>query len=167
MDITQFNRRIIDSCVSQCKPAVVLLVIGVLLLVKDLIYYNVTKKNDGLSLLNFFKIFNNRFTTKEQIALKLIGIVALLILIAWTIVPAYKDISNQQYNCVFGQYTYEIDNQDSIFTNGRVKVETKDDEFYLELPANWSEDEFPAGTMQGMIYYSKESKVFLFFVSST
>ena len=144
-----------------------MLIVGILLLLKDLIYYRVTRNNDGVSLLNVLKIFKNRFTTKEQIALKLVGILALLALIIWTVVPAHQDISKQQYECILGQYTYEADNQDGLFSNGRVRVETEEDEFYLELPVDWTEDEFPPEAMQGWIYYSKESKILLSFISQT
>lgn len=164
LDISQFNERIIETCVNQCKPAIALLVIGIVLLLIDIIYFKVTRNNDGLSLINITKIFTNRFTTKEQIALKIVGILALLVLIAWTTLPVYQDLSNQQFECVSGQYTYETDNQKGLFSNGRVRVDTGENIFYLELPANWSEDEFPTGTRQGTIYYSKASKIFVSFI---
>ena len=163
MDFLQFNERIIDTTRARCRPAFVFLTIVLLLLVKDILYFKLTQKNDGISLLNVIKVYKNRFTTKEQIALKLIAIFALLILISVYIFSAHQDISKQQYECVWGTYTYNTSSRNDTFSDGRVRVVTEGKEFYLSLPVDWHEDEFPTGTMQGFSYYSRISKIMLSF----
>ena len=165
MDVSQFKDTIIETCKHQCKTIAWLLAIGMLFLIIDIVCYCVTKSNDGFSLwkLCVDKTFKNRFTTKEQILLKLVGIVALLILAAWTIIPVYRDVSKQQYISVEGSCTYKNASRKNILSDGSIRVETEDDEFYLELPSDWNMNMFSDETVYGEIWYSKESKILVSF----
>ena len=121
MDVSRFENMIVETCMKQCKTIAWLLAIGMLFLIIDIVYYCVTKSNDGFSLwklLSADKTFKNRFTTKEQILQKIVGIVALLILAGWTIIPAYRDISKQQYISVEGSCTYKEASRKNILSDG-------------------------------------------------
>lgn len=166
MDIAQFKKTIIETCIQQCKVSTLLLTIVVLFLIVDIIYYCITKNNNGISLLNLLgsdTAFKKRFKTKEQILLKIVAIVALLVLIGWTIIPAYRDISKQQCINVLGKCTYEKSNPKKLLSNGRIRIETEGEIFFLELPSNWNTNEFSTETAYGEICYSKESMILLSF----
>lgn len=167
MDIAVFNERLIATVLDKCRSIIILLVITIVLLGAELIYYNVTKSNDGFSLLNILPInhtFKNRFSTQNQITLHCIGAVILLGYLAWAFFPAYCDIQNSQYSQVAVRYTNEEQVQSRrLFSNGYVWVETEEDGFYLELPVDWNAYEFPLGTHRGIVCYSEKSKILLSF----
>ena len=165
MDVSQFENTIIATSKHQCKTIAWLLAIGVLFLIINIVYYCVTKRNDGFSLWKLCgnKTYKSRLTTREQILLKVVAIVALLILVAWTIIPAYRDISKQQYISVEGSCTFKKSSRKNILSDGSIRVETEDDEFYLQLPPDWNRNMFADETVTGEIWYSKESKILLFF----
>jgi len=166
MDVSQFENMLVETCIHQCKAIAFLLAIGMLFLIIDIVYYCVSKSNDGFSLWNLLsadKTFKNRFTTKEQILQKTVGIVALLILAGWMIIPAYRDVSKQQYISVEGSCTYKKASRKNVLSNGSIRVETEDDEFFLELPSDWNTNVFSDEIVYGEIWYSKESKILLSF----
>lgn len=168
MDTVAFNERIMRTVWDKCKPASVLMVIALVLLGIDIVYLFVTKSNAGFAVLNILPIrhvFKNRFSTKSQIALHSIVAVILISYLVGTIVPAYRDVHNGQYCYITAQYTHEEHKEKgTLFSNGYVWIETQVDGFYLELPVDWDEYEFPFGTYYGIICYGEESRILTSFI---
>ena len=168
MNTGAFNERIMSTVLDKCKPIGILLVLALVLLGIELIYLFVTKSNAGFAVLNILPTrhtFKNRFSTKTQIALHSIVAIVLISYLIWTIVPAYRDIHNGQYCQVVAQYTRDEQKQTrDSFSKGYVWIETQDDGFYLELPVDWDEYEFPLGTYYGIVCYGEESKILTSFV---
>ena len=168
MNTAAFNERIMDTVLNKCKPVSLFLAVALVLLVLETIYLFTTKTNAGFAILNILPIrhtFKNRFSTKSQITLH--GIVALILIsyLIWIIVPAYQDIHNSQYCQITAQYIHKEPKQTKVsISEGHIWVETQDGGFYLELPADWTEEEFPYGTYHGIISYGKASRILTSFI---
>jgi len=170
MKLDQFNRTVIETCLNRCKGALIVLGIAIVLLIIRIVYYRATKNNNGLTLFLFiFPIRENRFSTKDQIFIQALCSVLLLVVIGGKMVPAFKDVSKQQYVCVSGTCTYVGGKTNKILSasNGQVKVVTNEGTFSLEVPVGWHTDELPDNNVQGQIYYSKETKILLSFTEQT
>ena len=168
MNTVAFNERIMGTVLNKCKDVGILLVIALVLLGIELIYLFVTKSNAGFAVMNILPIrhtFKNRFSTKNQIALHSFVAIVLISYLVWTIVPAYRDIHNGQYRQIMAQYTHEEHKQTrGSFSEGYVWIEIHDVGFYLELPVDWDEHEFPFGTYYGIVCYGEESKILTSFI---
>lgn len=129
------------------------------------IYYCRTKNNHGFSVIDFVMGRKNRkakLSTKQQIGMNLSVLVILTLFCLYWICPAYRDVRNQQYIQIRGQYKRtEISSEGNLFSNGYVYVYKDGKRIDLVLPANWTPEEFPLGEFSGTIWYSKETKMIL------
>lgn len=171
MHYSDFDIRILRTfCSRYMIVAVVILIIAVTLTI-ELVYYHKTKSSQGISIWNLLSkkpVFAQRLSIKQQISRDLIAIVILSVYLCYSIIPIYNDVSNQQYIEVDALYSRTARDADgNLFSNGQIYIEVSGEVIRLELPEDWTEDEFPEGTFWGTIWYSKESKMVLSIVLQT
>ena len=170
MIFAQFDQRLIDTMIDRCKIVGVLWIIILLTLAIEALYCWKTKSNQGVSIWNLFSkkpIFLNRLSLKQRMGRKLIVAIILPVLMIWLGLPVYNDIAQQQYIQAQANYSRnENTSKNHLFSNGYVVIETGNEEIRLELPANWTEQEFPEGLHCGTVWYSQESKVILSFTEN-
>lgn len=166
MNYSVFNERLVLTICNRYRIIFIFIVLVAITLIVELVYFYRTKSNQGISIWNFLSpkpIFQTRFTAKQQIVGDIIVIILLSAIMIHSVAPSYRDVSNQQYVKVTGQFSRdEYNSKPNLFSYGRVYVETKDRKIGLDLPADWTE-EFPAGTCYGTVWYSEETKVILSF----
>ena len=84
------------------------------------------------------------------------------------IISASRDVRKVQIVSVDALYSRECDDEKNhIFGDDIVYVKQGENELSLILPRNWSEKHFPKGEHYGTVFYSKESKVILYFSPRT
>lgn len=168
MNIDSFSDRIVQTFWQRCTTASVFLIVILLLLFFDIIFYCKTHSNKGIAIWNLLpgNMFGeNRLSLKQQIGLKILGIIIILGLMCCWVFPTYSDISQQQYTQVYALYVRDDPvSGDSFFSNGHVCIETESDAFVLELPAQWDKEEFPAGSHYGTVWYGEQTKIILSFL---
>lgn len=167
MNYSELSKRLVLTMCKRYSILFIFILLVAITLIVELIYYYKTKSNRGVSIWNFLSrkpIFQTRLTTKQQIVRDIIVIILLSVIMICGAVPAYRDVSNQQYVKVSGQFSRdEYNSKPNLFSYGRVYIETKDQVIGLDLPADWTSIEFPEGTCYGTVWYSEETKIVLSF----
>ena len=168
MDFTWFEQRIIDTVIDECTPLAIMWCIILVLLIIEVIVLFTRKTNQGVNIWNLFRKkprSQHRLTLKQQIAGK---IAALILVPVWlgfaNILPAYNDITNQQYIEYHGTYSrQERTYKSKKKSPERVEIIQDGEKILLYLPAEWNSEEFPLGDYYGTIWYSQDSKIILSF----
>ena len=168
MNYNLLEQRLIETIVHRCKALGIIWVIVLILLIYNVLVGHIKSSNDGVSIWSIFTnntLFRNKLSLKQQIVSKIICLVLIpVLLIALFLVPAYNDLSNQQFIQVCCEYSRkEATFNGNLFSNGRVLIKTEGEEFSLDLPFGYNTVEFPVGTYYGMIWYSRDTRIILSF----
>ena len=165
MQFEKFQKLLIDTLWNRCAVVFILLLIGFITLTFYIVHYIKTRSNTGIGFWTFIPAFKNRkvkFTLKQQIAELILGILFVIIFTIWMIYPIYKDITNQQFEEVYTQYSRtELSSRGNLFSNGSAFIEINGEKIALELPYGWSNEDFPLGEYFCVVRYGKESKILL------
>ena len=80
--------------------------------------------------------------------------------------PLWQDIKHKQIVEAYGSYYFDTVNipTRSFVKNAYANIEINGKAYTMDLPAGWSEKDFPFGTFDGKIVYAKESKIILEFI---
>lgn len=167
-DYSFFSERILRTTWGRSRIVIIVLLIIVVSLLVKMIYYWRTKSNKGVSIWSFLlrnTTYSPRLPTlKQQIGFSIVGIILLLIVAITSLRSAYRDINYTQYVRIETQYSREATRDDgNIFSYGRVYVKTGDTWISLNLPYDWTYEEFPLGEFNGIIWYSEEARIILNF----
>jgi len=86
--------------------------------------------------------------------------------LSW-LIPAYRDLSLNQYVTVSGEALFgQIEYSDSFLSHSHIIIQTDAGAVRLSLPANWDDLDLPTEDQDGVIWYSKDSKILLSFEST-
>lgn len=153
--------------------------IGLILVISsllfDCIYYYRTHSEYGISIFTIkAKITGTKtkrkpmLSLKDQIVVEIIALFLVLGVMFWHLGSIYNDISNQQYERIFTNYSREEGSTDtSWFSYGHAYIEIDGEKVRVELPYKWTEEEFPQGDFRGIAWYSQKSKILLVFQPET
>lgn len=98
-----------------------------------------------------------------EIMLSIVLLIGTPVLFFPWVLDAIRDMKHQQFVQITAMYERNATSipRNGWHTNGYVWVYADDIKIRLELPADWTEEQFPYGKEEGTIWYSKESKVIL------
>ena len=160
--------RLVNTVIDQCKFLVFIMALVLLFLIIDIIVLLKTRQNNATTIWNILfkkRDRKSKYTLKQQIMIK---VVILILVPLWLclvfIIPAHNDIEHNQYVQITTTYhrKSEADGK-NLFSNGHVYIEIGNDRITLDLPSDWTHDEFPVGTYSGTVCYAKESGIILAF----
>lgn len=167
MDYAPLQARLLHTCTSRMLLLAVLALYFAVALIVRVVHFRKTHDNRGISLralMGGTDAVRPRKTLKQQITQHAVILVMLLGLAIYRAYPTYLDIARQQYVMVTASYERTSSSSErTLFSSGYAYFMQDGERIHLELPADWTEDEFPLGTYQGALWYSQESKVLLSF----
>ena len=168
MESVAFEKMLMDTIIAQAKLHVFLFCIIGIALTVDILWYVRKKEENGFSiwaLLPFGKNIKTKLSAKDQIAMDIFVLLILIVMSGWKIVPTYLDVSEQSYCEVQTTYIRTEDTTDAggFLSYGHVYAMIDGKQVHLDLPANWSSEDFPEGEHTGLVSYSERSKYILKF----
>ena len=167
MSTEELQEILVRTMLKQCFLSLILLIISLCTLTFYIIYYMITRSNEGIGIWSFIPILKNRkarYTLKQQIVESICGVLLFGITTVLIAYPMYEDINNQQYEQVITQYSRTNSSSEANWlSNGYVYIELDGENISLNLPYGWTEEEFPLGEFTGSVWYARDSKVILSF----
>lgn len=169
MAFAAFQERLIWTTVNRGLLFAILMLITIVTLLAEVVYYRKTGDNGGFHLLKFFspdaKKRKLKHTTKQQIGKDVAALAVLAVAVLIMALPVWQDVSGQRYGQIHAQYERtERSSEANLFSNGYVYARLDGQQIDLRLPAGWTEKEFPLGTHEGIIWNSEKSKIILSFL---
>lgn len=168
MNTLMFQERLLHTTIARYRIWGIMLIVLAIFLVLDLVYKHKTKSKAGISWVSILLgkgNSSNRLTLNQQILSKTIAIILIALILGRTVVVTYNDIAKQQYCEAYVHISQNGASDTNFFSNGRIcVVDNEGKRMFLELPTGYTEEEFPPGGV-GTVWYSKESKVALAFIS--
>ena len=168
MNYVAFEERLWLTFEGRNKIILMVLILVMVTLLGETLYYCVKKTNFGVSIWTFLMhkpLFSQRLTLKQQIARDIVVIVLLFAFLIYSAIPIYCDTKQQRYVEIEAQYIRnERASEGNLFSYGHVYIEYDGKQLTLELPRDWDDEEFPLGDFYGTVWYSEKSKIILAFI---
>lgn len=165
MDYELFSDRLLETVTGRFGILSAVAVIILVTMVAELIAWFTRKNEHGISIWSIFSkapVFKQRLSLKQQILRDIIALSILISVMCFTGLPYFRDINNEQYVKVEGQYSRtENSSKQNLFSNGHIYIQVEQESIRLELPFDWNASEFPEGSFRATVWYSKESRVAL------
>lgn len=167
-DYSIFSERILQTAWGRSKIVMIIILVGIVLLLIQTVHYLRTKSNKGVSIWGFLlrnTTYSPRLPTlRKQIGFGIVGIILLIIVTITSLLSAHRDISHTQYVRVETLYSRQVTSDDgNMFSYGCVYAKIEDNWIKLNLPYDWTYEEFPLGEFKGIIWYSEETRIILDF----